>query len=102
MENSSHKKHIVISLGGSLIVPRSVDIEFLQAFKDFTLRLIEEGYVFTFFTGGGAVCRMYTDALEALEDTATRDEKDWLGISVTKVNALFLKMMFGSLAYESK
>jgi uridylate kinase len=43
---------------------------------------------------------MYNDALEALEGKATRDDKDWLGISVTKVNALFLKMIFGTLAYD--
>ncbi len=100
MENHTNKKHIVISLGGSLIVPLGVDTKFLRTFKEFIEAKVSEGYTFALFTGGGAVCRMYNDALEALEGTATRDDKDWLGISVTKVNALFLKMIFGPLAHD--
>jgi uridylate kinase len=101
MDNSQNKKHIVISLGGSLIVPESVDTNFLISFKYFIEGLVNDGYTFTLFAGGGSVCRMYTDSLEVLERNATRDEKDWLGIEVTKVNALLLKTIFGSLAYET-
>ncbi len=98
MDNS---KHIVISLGGSLIVPDSVDTYFVISFKKCIERLItEEGYRFTLFTGGGSVCRLYNDALDIVDQTKTREEKDWLGISITKVNALFLKTVFGSMAYD--
>jgi uridylate kinase len=100
MEHHRDEKHIVISLGGSLIVPLGVDTGFLRTFKQFIESRVSEGYTFALFIGGGAVCRMYNDALEALEGKATRDDKDWLGISVTKVNALFLKMIFGTLAYD--
>jgi uridylate kinase len=99
MDNS---KHIVISLGGSLIVPDSVDTYFVISFKKCIERLItEEGYRFTLFAGGGSVCRLYNDALDIVDSTKTREDKDWLGISITKVNALFLKTVFGDLAHDT-
>ncbi len=91
-------KHIVMSLGGSLIVPDHIDTEFVISFKQFIERLVVEGYTFTLFTGGGKVCRMYIEALEKISDNKTQEEKDWLGISLTKVNALFIQQIFGELA----
>lgn len=93
-------KHIVMSLGGSLIVPDHIDTEFVMLFKQFIEKMITEGYTFTLFTGGGKVCRMYIEALEKVSGVKTQEEKDWLGISLTKANALFVKTVFGSLACD--
>ncbi len=100
MDNTK-QKHIVISLGGSLIVPDTVDTYFVISFKKCIEKLIkDEGYTFTLFTGGGSVCRTYIEALDVVDRTKTRDDKDWIGIAITKVNALFLKTVFGDLAYD--
>lgn len=92
-------KHIVISLGGSLIVPETVDTAFVLSFKSFIQKMIAEGYTFMLFTGGGRVCRMYIEALVSIEGSVTQEDKDWLGISLTKVNALFIQKVFGELAH---
>ena len=97
MEN----KHIVISVGGSLIVPKEVDTEFLKDFRSLILECIEKGYTFTLFTGGGGVCRTYNTAVDALVPGIERSAKDWLGISITKVNAQLLKTIFGDLCEET-
>ncbi len=93
-------KHIVISLGGSLIVPEKVDVEFLKNFKESILKFTQEGYTFTLFTGGGGVCRTYNTALDELIEGVSREDKDWVGISITKVNAQLIKTIFEDSAEE--
>lgn len=93
-------KHIVISLGGSLIVPDLVDVEFLKNFRDSILGFVEKGYTFTLFTGGGGVCRTYNTALDALVDNVSREDKDWMGISITKVNAQLIKTVFKNVVED--
>ena len=48
---------IVISLGGSLIVPEEIDVEFLKKFRDLILAQVEKGKKFVIITGGGKTCR---------------------------------------------
>ena len=53
------KESIVISLGGSLLVPDGLDVEFIKNFKQFILTHIEQGYRFILVTGGGKTARRY-------------------------------------------
>ena len=49
---------IIISLGGSLIVPEEIDIAFLEGFKEIILREVQAGKRFVIITGGGKICRV--------------------------------------------
>lgn len=94
------KNYIVLSLGGSIIVPQGIDTEFLKKFIPFIREYVEKGYSFVIITGGGKTCRLYNDALEQIANP-TNDELDWLGIFVTRLNAELIKLSFGDLAYEN-
>jgi uridylate kinase len=91
-------KPIIISLGGSLIVPEEIDVKFLSNFKKLVLDRVKKGQRFILVTGGGKVARKYISALEKLAKP-TPTEKDWLGIYNTHTNANFVRLMFGKLAH---
>jgi len=84
---------IIISLGGSLIIPDDVDVDFLEEFKNLILSKIEEGKKFVIVTGGGKICRRYQDVLKKIEKP-TSEDLDWLGIYSTRFNAEFVKILF--------
>jgi len=85
---------IVISLGGSLVVPEEIDIEFLKSFKALILEHVAQGKKFVIITGGGKTCRKYNEAASAISKLSNYD-LDWLGIYSTRFNAEFLHLIFG-------
>jgi uridylate kinase len=93
------KKHIVISLGGSLIIPDNIDVVFLKSFITLINEYVQNGYKFLIITGGGKICRRYNDSLKQIV-SPTNEDLDWLGISATRLNAEFVRISFGDLAYE--
>jgi uridylate kinase len=92
-------KKIVISLGGSLIVPDEIDVPFLNSFIATIKEYILKGFSFVIITGGGKVCRRYNESLKKIT-TPTTENLDWLGIAATRLNAEFVRIAFGDLAYE--
>jgi len=92
-------KTIILSLGGSLIVPNDIDINFLKKFRALMLQEIKKGIRFIIVTGGGNTCRKYQGAAKQIAKVTTKD-LDWLGIATTKTNAEFIRTIFGSHAYE--
>jgi uridylate kinase len=88
---------IVISLGGSLIIPDEIDVNFLEEFKDLILANVKKGKKFVIITGGGKICRRYQDVLRKIEKP-TSEDLDWLGIFSTRFNAEFVKILFGDKA----
>ncbi|MBN2458462.1 UMP kinase [Candidatus Woesearchaeota archaeon] len=94
------KKTVVISVGGSLVVPEEIDTGFLRAFRDFAL-----GYVGSYCNrlvlvcGGGRTCRSYNEAAKAVCDVAN-DDLDWLGIMATRLNAELLRCIMNGQAYD--
>jgi uridylate kinase len=88
---------IVISLGGSLIIPDEIDVDFLEDFKRLILSHTEKGKKFVIITGGGKICRRYQDVLKKIEKPSSED-LDWLGIYSTRFNAEFVKILFRDLA----
>ncbi len=87
------KEIILLSIGGSLVVPDGIDKDFLSQFKKLILQYTRKGKRFVITVGGGTTCRIYQDASRDLGNP-TLTELDWLGIKVTEVNAYLLKMLF--------
>lgn len=92
-------KTIVYSLGGSLIVPDSINIEFLRKFRELIFERVRKGERAVIVCGGGKTCRRYNEAAKELADPSN-EELDWLGIAITKVNAELIKLMFADYAHE--
>src|SRR3989338_11243101 len=90
---------IIISLGGSLIVPDSIDIEFLKDFKSLILSEVARGKRFVIITGGGKVARRYIDAAKELTEPSDED-LDFIGIASLRLNAELLRVIFGKHAYS--
>lgn len=91
-------KIVVISLGGSLIVPEGINFEFLERFK----KEIERNYSkcrFVVVCGGGSVARKYINALR--KDGKSEREMSLAGIRATRMNALFLMQFMGKSANKS-
>lgn len=97
--NANERERIVVSVGGSLIVPDGIDTDFLKRFKAFVLEKIEAGYAFVIIAGGGKVCRRYQEAANAITPLA-REDLDWLGINVTRLNAQLLRNVFSGYAHS--
>lgn len=95
----SNQKHIIISLGGSLIVPDDIDSVFIKAFISLISDYVKNGFRFVIITGGGRVCRRYQDALKKIS-TPSNNTLDWLGIYSTRLNAEFLRIAFGEIAHD--
>jgi len=88
------KKVIVISLGGSLIIPNKINIEFLEKFKKLILKH-QKRYRFVMACGGGSTARNY---IKGLEDEKIRKKEYFqslLGVSTTRLNARFMTYFFG-------
>ena len=94
------QKTIVLSLGGSLIVPDGIDLDFLAKFKNAVEHFVRKGFKFAIICGGGKTARNLQQAASNLKNVAGKD-LDWLGIYVTRLNAQLVKSMFGGNAEES-
>ncbi|MGB4833490.1 MAG: UMP kinase [Candidatus Moraniibacteriota bacterium] len=95
---SSTKELIIISLGGSLLVPESIDDVFVASFKKFIVSHIKKGYRFILVTGGGKTARNYIESAATV--TKINDEdKDWLGIHATRMNAHLVRTIFREYAH---
>ncbi|MDP1619652.1 MAG: UMP kinase [Candidatus Moranbacteria bacterium] len=92
------KKTIIISLGGSLIVPEEIDWKFVKKFKALIEEQIENGFKFILITGGGKTARKYIDASAKIDDINNED-KDWIGIHATRMNAHFIRTIFRKHAH---
>lgn len=95
-----NKKTIIISLGGSLIVPEEIDWKFVKKFKDVIEKKIKEGFRFIIVTGGGKTARKYINAGSKMGDIDSED-KDWIGIHATRMNAHFIRTIFKKHAHPS-
>lgn len=92
------KKLIVISLGGSLIVPKKMNAAFLIKFVK-TLRKHYRNYKFVVVCGGGSIARKYISALK--EEGKSVRELSQAGARATRMNAMFLMQMFGKEANDT-
>jgi len=93
------EKTIVMSLGGSVIVPDIIDTKFLKSFKKIIEKFINKSYRFIIYCGGGNISRNYQFAVSKIIKLKNED-LDWLGIHVTRLNAHLIKTMFGNNAED--
>jgi uridylate kinase len=92
--NRAKREYIVLSVGGSLIVPGEIDMEFLQNFRAFILDKVRRGFSFFIITGGGQTARKYQAAGHAARGDLHPEDLDWLGIHATRMNAHLLRAVF--------
>ncbi len=92
------KKVVVISLGGSLIVPGKLNTKFLEGFKKILLKN-KKKYKFVVVCGGGSTARAYIKGLENVEKKKLYFQS-LLGISTTRLNARFMTYFFGKDANQ--
>lgn len=84
---------IIISVGGSLIVPDGIDLNFLSNFKKTILGQIKKGQRFIIICGGGRTARNYQNAAAKITPLTTED-LDWIGIHATRLNAHLIQAVF--------
>ncbi len=101
---NNYKERVVISVGGSLIVPNGgIDTDFLIKFNKFVRAQLAKNKNRQFFliVGGGTNTRHYQKAArEVIGDKLTRDDLDWLGIHSTRLNAHLIRTVFRDIAHQ--
>lgn len=99
----AYSERIVISIGGSLIVPNGgIDTKFLNKLNKFIRMQLAKNNNRQFFLviGGGQIARKYRDAGEdVIGHKLTRDDLDWLGVHATRLNAQLLRTIFRDIAH---
>ena len=89
---------IVLSLGGSLIVPNKIDENFLNKFRGFIESEIKKEKRFIIVCGGGRIARSYGESAKRLVNI-TSTELDLLGIEATKINAKLIQILLHEFSY---
>lgn len=101
---STYTERMVMSVGGSLIVPEEgIDTKFLNDLNDFVRRELAANVARQFFlvAGGGRTARHYIDAAqEVIGHKLNRDDLDWLGIHSSRLNAHLIRTIFRDIAHE--
>lgn len=93
-----NKNIVIISVGGSLIVPDEIDIVFLKNFQELVVRYVRKGKRFIIICGGGETARRYQRAAQEVA-TLSKEEIDWIGIHATRINAILIKTLFHKIAH---
>ncbi|PIR87944.1 MAG: UMP kinase [Candidatus Harrisonbacteria bacterium CG10_big_fil_rev_8_21_14_0_10_45_28] len=91
------KNPIVISLGGSIIYPKELDISYLKKLNTFFRNQTKRGQKFIIVVGGGKLARDYQTSAIAVKKISNF-ANDWLGIEATKLNAKLLQTIFADIA----
>lgn len=89
-------KTFIISLGGSIVVPKLVDTEFLLKFKKAIFDYLNKNknVRIILVVGGGWTARLYQNALKDIIKNPTIKQLDEIGIMATKLNAEYVKNVF--------
>jgi uridylate kinase len=90
---------IVMSVGGSLIVPDHIDTSFLIGLKNLIeSQIATYGRRFIIIAGGGKTARRYQDAAGTVTNLDPED-LDWMGIHATRLNGHLLRTIFRDSAH---
>jgi uridylate kinase len=99
----ANTEKVIISLGGSLVAPKTgIDTDFLKKFDHFIREKLAQNPNRQFFlvVGGGTTARNYRDAGETVVGhKLTRNDLDWLGIHATRLNAQLIRTVFQDIAH---
>ncbi len=99
---SSYSDKVVISIGGSLIVPNGgINTQFLSKLNEFIRKQLASHPDRQFFLiiGGGSTARHYRDAGKEVIGKLTDEDLDWLGIHSTRLNAHLVRTIFHDIAH---
>ncbi len=88
------KKVVVLSLGGSTIVPDGIDVKFLRKLRE-VLKRNTKTHKFVVVCGGGSTARKYIAGIEKEKIAKKRFFQSLLGIAATRLNARFMTYFFG-------
>lgn len=92
-------KPIIISIGGSLIVPNGgPNVDFLQKLNAFIREEVALGKKFFLVAGGGKLTRHYQDAVQDVIHNISDEDLDWLGVHSTHLNGHLLRTIFVDIA----
>ncbi len=94
----SMNETIVMSVGGSLIVPDAIDTNFLTNLKNLIETETANGRRFIIIAGGGRTARNYQDAASKVAMLDTED-LDWMGIHATRLNGHLLRTVLRDIAH---
>lgn len=83
---------MVISLGGSQIIPDDIGYSYLKKFKKVVLKY-KKDYNFVVVCGGGSLARKYISAIK--KEEGNEYLQSLAGISATRANARFMYYFFG-------
>jgi uridylate kinase len=92
---------IVMSLGGSLIAPDDIDVNFLKKFRSLVLHYTKYGNRVILICGGGNTSRHYQQMAKKVDAKVSGPDLDWIGIAATRLNAELVSAIFGQSAKES-
>ena len=101
---------IVISLGGSIVVPGEVDTDLIVGYRAlFAEYVAHHDPPIVVVVGGGAPARTYQEAYRSVisrtgdvgaDSDLQSDAQDWIGVTATRLNAELLKHSLGSLCTD--
>ena len=101
---STYPDKVVMSIGGSLIVPNGgINVDFLKRLNSFVRQQLASHPDRQFFLviGGGATARHYRDAGRDVIGKLTDEDLDWLGIHSTRLNAHLIRTIFHDIAHPN-
>ena len=92
----------VVSLGGSIISPDSVDHEFIKQFRKIVMEFLQEDTTrkLIIVTGGGAPARIYQNACREIIESPKSDDLDWIGVAATHLNGQLIKAVFHDICFD--
>jgi uridylate kinase len=98
--NSLKPSTLVISVGGSLVVPKTgIDYKFLKDFKKLIQKHIKNNWRFVIVVGGGTTARNYQTAAKKVGEI-NREDMDWIGIHSTRLNGHLMRTIFRKEAHS--
>ena len=91
---------IVLSVGGSLVVPKEgINVKFLQGLNEFIRKHIKKGRRFFIIVGGGQTTRQYQKAAREAVGKISNEDLDWIGVHSTRLNAHLIRTIFQDVAH---
>ncbi|MFH1849647.1 MAG: UMP kinase [archaeon] len=85
---------VLVSLGGSMIVPAEIDAGFLADLRKLVREYVARDFRFVLYIGGGNTARIYQKAIPGI----SQRDQDMIGIAATRLNAELLRSMFADIA----